>query len=187
MKILRLNKAGMPTSWMTQEEAAVLYAKEMVLWELGDKTTVLNGGINSLGQRSRMDIASIIAVEGHVGRNIGRVKLNNHMLFRRDNFRCLYCGDEFVKAKLTRDHIIPRVQGGPDIWTNVACACKRCNNIKGGRTPEEAGMSLLAVPFEPNWFEYLFLENGRILGDQMDYLSSNFSKKRPWKEHLIAA
>ncbi|MCG8610265.1 MAG: HNH endonuclease [Pseudomonadales bacterium] len=51
-------------------------------------------------------------------------------------------------------------------------SCKRCNNQKADRTPEEAGMQLLAVPFVPSRHEVLFLSNRRILGDQMDFLRS---------------
>ena len=55
-----------------------------------------------------------------------------------------------------------------------------CNNRKGDRTPEEASMPLLAVPFTPNPWEYTFLERDRILGDQMEYLRQQFSDHRNW-------
>lgn len=64
---------------------------------------------------------------------------------------------------------------------NVVSACQRCNHFKGGRTPEQAGMELLAIPFEPNIFEFMYLANRKILGDQMAYLSSRFSGKRTWQ------
>jgi hypothetical protein len=31
----------------------------------------------------------------------------------------------------------------------MATSCKKCNNHKGGRTPEEAGMMLIRKPFKP--------------------------------------
>lgn len=105
------------------------------------------------------------------------------MLFRRDNYLCLYCGQSFCSQELTRDHVLPRAQGGKDIWTNVVSACKRCNHTKGNRTPEQANMPLLAVPFAPNPFEYLYLSNRHIITDQMDYLSKQFSNHRDWKKN----
>jgi len=33
----------------------------------------------------------------------------------------------------------------------VVCACVPCNLRKGGRTPEQAGMTLLARPARPRW------------------------------------
>jgi len=38
-------------------------------------------------------------------------------------------------------------------------------------------MELLALPYVPNYAEYLALINGgRILGDQMDFLKRSFSR-----------
>ena len=107
--------------------------------------------------------------------------LSNALLFRRDGHRCMYCGFEFEHRGLTRDHIVPRVQGGSDTWTNVVTACARCNHHKGGRTPEQAGMALLAIPFEPNVFEFMYLANHRIRGDQMEYLQARFTGRRCWE------
>lgn len=185
MKILKLDKRGLPREWVTVELAATLMAKEKVIWSLGDLNMIMLGGINNLGQRSKLEIPSIIAVDGDIKSSIGKISLSNETLFRRDCGRCMYCGQTFSHQILTRDHVIPRGQGGLDVWTNVVASCKRCNNHKACRTPEEAGMPLLAIPFEPNWFEFLFLQNRKILGDQMDYLKNKFSDHRDW-EHIAA-
>ncbi|HJW34191.1 MAG TPA: HNH endonuclease [Holophagaceae bacterium] len=60
-------------------------------------------------------------------------------VLRRDQHVCGYC---LGKAS-TVDHVIPRCQGGGSTWFNLVAACLRCNQLKGGRTPEQAGMSLL--------------------------------------------
>jgi hypothetical protein len=57
-----------------------------------------------------------------------------------------------------------------DAWTNVVTCCERCNQRKGDRTPEEAGMQLLYVPYAPSWAEHLILKNRNILADQMEFL-----------------
>ena len=98
------------------------------------------------------------------------------MLFRRDQNLCLYCGNIFSESELTRDHVLARSRGGHDIWMNVATACRKCNQRKGQRSPEEASMPLLAVPFVPNQMEYMVLANRNILTNQMDFLKSGFSK-----------
>lgn len=176
MLILRLDKAGQPKSWVTKEEAAILYTRNQVLWELGNHKEVLYGGHNIHGQTSTLELASIIACEGSVRNGFGKISLSNRLLFRRDKNTCLYCGTMFKACQLTRDHVIPKFQKGPDIWTNVVASCKRCNSFKGARTPEQAGMKLLAIPFEPNLYEHFYLRNKRILADQMDFLRSSFSK-----------
>ena len=89
----------------------------------------------------------------------------------------MYCGQQFGTSQLTRDHVMPQSRGGQDIWENCVTACRRCNQRKDARTPEEANMKLLAVPFTPNLAEYLILSNRRILSDQMAFLLS-FSRKQ---------
>jgi len=180
MLILRLNKAGMPQEWMNPEQAARLYCQDKVLFELGEGHRVLHGGWNRLGEQSRLKLSTIIACEGKVTDISGKVALTNRYLFRRDDCLCLYCGNRFAPAVLTRDHIVPRSRGGRDSWTNVASACQRCNHAKGARTPEEANMPLLVVPFRPNVYERFYLMNRRILADQMNFLSSHFTHHRRW-------
>ena len=181
MLILRLNKAGIPQEWVNAETAAKLYCQDKVLFELGDDAILLRGGHNRLGEQSQLLLSSIIACEGKITDLSGKIALNNRYLFRRDNFLCLYCGEQFSPRQLTRDHIVPRSRGGKDSWTNVATACARCNRVKGARTPEEASMPLLAVPFRPNLYERFYLMNRRILADQMAFLQNHFSSQRHWR------
>ena len=70
----------------------------------------------------------------------------------------------------------PLSQGGQDRWGNVVTACKRCNNHKAGRTPEQAGMELLAIPFCPTHAEYVYLQGRQILNDQMEFLLAHFPR-----------
>jgi len=105
--------------------------------------------------------------------------LSNTTLFKRDANNCLYCGEFFNYKDLSRDHVIPLSHGGLDVWTNVVTSCKRCNNQKGGRTPEKANMMLLAIPFAPSRVEYLILRGRKILADQMEFLISHISDKSP--------
>ncbi len=182
MRILRLNKAGLPVSWVTQEVAATLTVREQVIWSLGDKSIVLHGGYNALGQRSELRLPPIIACDGENARHVLTPSLSNRTLFRRDDNFCMYCGNQFPDALLTRDHVIPVSHGGDNTWQNVVAACQRCNNHKGGRTPEQAQMELLAVPFTPNIYEFMYLSNRHIVGDQMEYLRARFrSHTRRWQ------
>ncbi len=76
------------------------------------------------------------------------------------------------------------IQGGRDTWNNVVTACRRCNNHKAGRTPEQAGMQLLAVPFTPTHAEYIYLQGRRVLADQMEFLRAHFPRSSPLHERL---
>lgn len=180
IRILRLNKTGVPTHWLTREQAVTLYAKDVVLWSLGNEQLAMHGGYNPMGEQSVLWLSPIIACDGDTRHHQFTPALSNRLLFRRDHHRCMYCGQEFHSHELTRDHILPSSQGGRDIWTNVVTACKRCNWKKDNLTPEEAGMPLLALPFRPNPFEWHFLAKERIQSDQMEYLSKQFRAQRDW-------
>jgi 5-methylcytosine-specific restriction endonuclease McrA len=121
-----------------------------------------------------MDIHPVIAVRGTPWTKWHAPSLTNRSLFRRDGYLCLYCGRKFSDHHLTRDHVIPVSKGGQNTWTNVVAACKRCNHHKGARSPEQAGMKLLAVPYTPNAHEFLYLTGRKILADQMEFLRAGF-------------
>ena len=61
-------------------------------------------------------------------------------ILKRDGHKCQYVGCE--RKGTTVDHVIPRCQGGQSTWSNLVACCPLCNAKKGGRTPEEAGMTL---------------------------------------------
>jgi len=170
--ILKIDSGGRPVSWIPWQAAVVLYARQRVCWEAGDQRFLIRGGINALtGRRSEIRIGSIIAVTDRSRRLPGMAPvLTNRTLFERDRHLCLYCGRRLPAAQLTRDHVMPASRGGRSIWKNCVTACKSCNQRKDDRTPEEAGMRLLAVPYTPNHAEYLILSNRRILADQMEFL-----------------
>ncbi len=179
-QILKLDKAGRPVNWINAQEAATLYVKNAILWTIGKPEIIIRGGFNRRSQvQSRLMFAPVIAVEGKLHNKVIRVPhLTNPLLFARDHHLCLYCGEKFSRTQLTRDHIYPQGLGGRDSWENCVSACRACNNRKGCRTPEQAGMKLLAVPYKPNKFEYLALSNRNILADQMTFLEKGFSKHR---------
>ena len=80
-----------------------------------------------------------------------RVRFSRYNIFARDKSTCQYCGDRFSRSELNLDHVIPRSQGGTSTWENVVCSCHECNRKKGGRTPAEARMKLIAHPRKPAW------------------------------------
>jgi 5-methylcytosine-specific restriction endonuclease McrA len=164
-------------SW---QEAVCLYAREIVVWTMGDAVLRVRGGFSRITSApSSLEIHSIIACDGKVvPPPKGVPPLTNEALFRRDLSVCLYCGKRFSDGELTRDHLVPLSRRGRDAWDNVVSACKRCNHYKGDRLLEDCGLELLALPYVPNFAEYLALTNsGRILGDQMDFLRKSFGRQ----------
>jgi len=188
--VLRADIAGMPLEWIDYREAARLYHQQQVAWACGSMLYRLYGGVNAAtGRRTVVEVSSIVCTVGHTG-NPGNSRhdyvppLNNETLFRRDAHLCLYCGGRFLARELSRDHVRPFSQGGRDVWTNVVTACRRCNNLKAWRTPEQAKMQLLAVPFTPTYAEYIFLKGRRVMADQMAYLRAHFPRHSPLHERI---
>jgi 5-methylcytosine-specific restriction endonuclease McrA len=80
-----------------------------------------------------------------------RVRFSRYNIFARDKNTCQYCGRRFARSELNLDHVIPRSQGGTSTWENVVCSCHLCNRQKGGRTPAQARLRLIAHPKRPAW------------------------------------
>ena len=189
-QVLRTDAAGMPLDWITYQEAVRCYHLGLVLYSCGKPLYKIHGGICAVtGKQSVIEVNSIIATVGDNQskwhhRNNYTPPLNNQTLFSRDGYICMYCGGKFSRSDLSRDHVRPISQQGEDAWTNVVTSCKRCNNYKAGRTPEQAGMELLAVPFAPTHAEYIYLRGRRVLADQMEFLKAHFPRKSPLHKRI---
>jgi HNH endonuclease len=184
-QVLRTDRSGMPLEWIDYREAVRLHFMGQVAYTFGSTLFRLRGGVNARnGLRTVVEVSSIVATIGH-SHNPGARRqdylppLNNETLFKRDGHLCLYCGVKFPAVQLSRDHVRPFYKGGQDTWNNVVTACRRCNNHKANRTPEEAGLQLLAVPFTPTYAEYIYLKGRRVLADQMEYLRAHFPRTSP--------
>lgn len=94
-------------------------------------------------------LSLIREIDAEVYSRTGTVPYSRSGLLIRDRGTCAYClgpGD-------TMDHVMPKSRGGPAEWTNAVVACQPCNNRKTDRTPDEAGMPLLRLPFAPTYLD----------------------------------
>lgn len=51
--------------------------------------------------------------------------------------RCFYCRKSLRHTAATCDHKIPLSRGGTNLPENVCACCRKCNERKGNKTPEE--------------------------------------------------
>jgi len=90
-----------------------------------------------------------------------KVRFSRINVYGRDRSTCQYCGRRFPRTELNLDHVVPRSKGGRTTWQNVVCSCLDCNRRKGGRTPQQAGMRLIAPPRRPRWTPMVGVLAGR--------------------------
>jgi len=179
-QVLRLDASGHPQGWNTCREAAILFARDGVLWTLGEPFRVLHGGRSALtGELSELPMYPIIAASGMHTKKLHTYvpRFSKMAVYRRDQGICLYCGNSLHIRESTLDHVTPVSQGGRTKFDNIVLSCLGCNRHKRNRTPEEAGMELLALPYTPNLYENLILgAKHQVLADQMEFLLNRVGK-----------
>lgn len=183
--ILAVDKAYNPYSWITVKEALGLIQRGAVMHSLGETAMTLRGGVNAAsGKQSLLEIGSILVVDtkSWVLKDFNYAPFTKELLYKRDRHVCAYCGSLFKERFLTMDHVRPVCQGGITSWQNIVTACGTCNQRKAGRTPAQARMELLYVPYKPNRFEWLILKGRNVLADQMDFLMTRVPKNSPLRE-----
>ena len=94
-------------------------------------------------------LPSVVRFLGGLRSRRKAIKFSRENVYARDNGSCQYCGNKVPREEFTYDHVKPRSKGGLTEWTNVVCSCIPCNQLKGGRTPQEAKMHLRSVPVKP--------------------------------------
>lgn len=119
--------------------------------ELGEMRRLAETAQYEWVQTVRFSVAvpKIIRLLGYDRLPRQEVKLNRRNIFARDRNLCQYCGKHFPTNELSLDHVTPRSQRGGSTWENLVCCCVRCNARKGGRTPEQAHMTLVRKPYKP--------------------------------------
>jgi 5-methylcytosine-specific restriction endonuclease McrA len=84
-----------------------------------------------------------------------RVVFSRRNIFKRDHYACQYCGDRPRLPELTIDHVVPKALGGRSTWENCVVSCRDCNEKKGSRTPDDAGLHLHFRPRRPHWLPFV--------------------------------
>lgn len=169
--ILVCSADGRPHRWAHWQDSVTLKYKNQIAWEYGSHTFTFFGGVSRLtGEQSSITIPSIIGVKNKTLKRPKTPALTASNLFRRDRYLCAYCGRLCKGDQATIDHIVPSSRGGEHIWTNVVCACRKCNSYKSNYLLHEVNLELLYVPYQPNFEESLILRNRNLLADQMEFL-----------------
>lgn len=189
-QILICDVSGTPRAWADTQTGACYYSRDKVKWDIGVLVKTFLGGHNDKAEQSQIDVKSILGVTGPIFEKEWyereTIYAERMILYARDLHRCCYCGHEFGVRSLTIDHVLPRSKGGKNTWVNTVTACKPCNVEKADRTPEQAGMPMLYLPYNISVHEKMVLRNRSILDDQLDFLMVRVPKhSRLWLDYKI--
>ncbi|MGM0557527.1 MAG: HNH endonuclease [Myxococcota bacterium] len=139
----------------TYEPLSVVSWKKAITLVILGKAEMIEQQRNEVRSATRtFTLPSVLRLVKRVRVPRSRVRFTRLNVYRRDQFRCQYCGDQFRGEELTFDHVMPRSRGGDTSWSNITTSCKPCNRVKGDRTPPEADMPLLNEPKEPRWWPF---------------------------------
>jgi hypothetical protein len=108
-------------------------------------------------------------------------------IFKRDDFRCAYCGRQSPEVVLEVDHIVPRCEGGSDDPMNLTTSCWECNRGKSGEPlgkvmtgedPHDAALLMLEKERQLREYNY-------ALAEVMEREDADFHElKAYWLSHV---
>lgn len=85
--------------------------------------------------------------------------------------RCAWCGYDLTKpnARPTRDHIVPKIKGGPTRLENEVASCGSCNQKRGHASPSQY--------VESSRDERGLDPNAALVADQLDALDAAIQRE----------
>ena len=128
------------------------WQKALILW-FQDKVEILEyHTVFARSSTRQYRLPSVLRLKSYIrGAHRHRIRFCRENVYMRDQYKCQYCGKAHERRELTLDHIFPASRGGIKSWQNMVTACRRCNQKKANRTPEQARMPLLSRPEQPQW------------------------------------
>lgn len=97
-------------------------------------------------------------------------------VFKRDGFKCQYCGAQPPDVTLEADHVIPLAEGGPNDMDNLITSCFACNRGKGARS-----LSSIPQSLEDKAAEIAEREEQVLALTQMIKASHDLLEERMWE------
>lgn len=146
--ILVLNADYQPFDiWPWQKVMSELLCRETVVPVYYSDRTIRDGRGNIYR------VPSVVVLKHYMNSTNKAAKYSKNNIYARDLCVCQYCGKKTEKGNRTVDHVIPK-----SLWSkkrynfqlnsfeNVVTCCQSCNEYKGNRTPQQAGMTLINSP-----------------------------------------
>ncbi len=120
-----------------------------VKWDDWRELSVREGDLSVGVANGKIRVPTVLVLCRYNKVPIHRPKLNSRNIWLRDGGVCQYSGKALRPSEGNIDHIIPVSRGGQNSWENCVLSCKKLNEKKADKTPNEAGLRLIRKPFEP--------------------------------------
>jgi len=115
-------------------------------------------------------VPAVIKLTRFDGLPKAKVSYSKRAILERDDFSCQYCGCRLSYTTLTIDHVLPRSHGGLTTFENTVAACFKCNNRKGSKLNQQAGLTLRKKPKRPEIQQYRLFIGSSVRKEWADYL-----------------
>lgn len=145
-KVLLLDQSFAPVKVVNWQKALCLVFLEKA------EVVSINENFSVRSATASHPVPSIIRLVNKAKIKPSKIRFSRLNIYKRDNFKCQYCGNFFNVKELTLDHVVPRSKGGKTSWINVTSSCYPCNSKKRDKTPQQANMRLLTQPKYPSYF-----------------------------------
>lgn len=151
-KTLLLDFNWQPLSLIVERRLIKLFFNEKV-------EVVSNWDFDILWEKGSIKHPSIVRLKKYINRNVIKNNVfSRRAVVKRDKSICQYCSKKMSAAQVTIDHIVPKIQGGGNSFLNCVVSCGDCNNVKAGRTPDQAGMKLIKIPIIPLFSTHYYID-----------------------------
>ena len=165
LQTLILNTAYLPIGVLSAERAFVnIFKGSLALVEAYEDRV-----FRTIDQE--YPIPSIARTLRTVTRPYVALPLTRENIYKRDEYKCQYCGDRRPE-RITLDHIIPRSKGGGNTWKNMVTCCFSCNNAKGDTLLEDLGWEYPKT-YRPNYISLVRKVENMVPSEWKPFMMAN--------------
>ena len=144
----------------TYESLSFINEKKVFKFIVKDKVDIISNWDDYITWGSgRIMHPSILKLKNYVKIDYLKVQFSRHALIKRDRNTCQYCNLRLSASEITIDHVIPRAHGGQTSFLNCVISCRKCNNKKADKTPDQANMPLIKVPIHPSFSSFCSIQD----------------------------
>lgn len=148
MKVLALSHTYEPLGVVNWEKAITLLCS-------GKAKTLSEYDTEVRSPSVSFRVPSVIVFNYNKRNRVKSARFSRKNVWVRDGGKCQYCLRQVNSQEFTLDHVVPRKNGGTTVWNNVVTCCYSCNQHKGDKTPQQAGMKLHKHPVKPDSLPYI--------------------------------